>query len=847
MRALLVFVLVVGFIGAGIFAYTWFHFSRLIDSRLSGEIFERASHVYAAPELLVIGDKVARDDLIAQLRRYGYSDPNEPSSHFGRYRRTPRGVEIQPGAGSRVGASEAVRIEWKEGRVARIQSLRDSSGRNSCWLDPPLVTNLFDRNRAKRRLVRYEDLPPQLVLALLAAEDRRFFSHPGISLWDGLRALWVDLRKGAPVQGASTVTMQLARNFFLTPGRTIQRKASEAIIALQLERRFNKEKILELYANEVYLGHRGSFSIHGFGEGAQAYFDKDVSQLSLSEAAFLAGIIRGPNRYNPYRSPERALERRNYVLDSMVETAVITGEQAEAAKRVPLRTTPPEIEASEAPYFVDLVRESLLVRFTEEDLVSSSYRINTTLDLHLQNAAFEAVQEAMPEVDAKIKERYRRRKEPPPQVQVAVVVLDPHTGAVKALVGGRNYTTSQLNRAVAPRQPGSGFKPFVFAAAFAAALENPEHAITPITTIVDEPTVFEFEGQRYEPSNYGEKFFGTVTVRDALIQSLNVATVKVAERVGYDRVAELAVAAGLNPRLRPTPAISLGAYDSTPIEVAGAYTVFANEGQRVEPFFISTMLDPEGRVLFHHRVEPRPVLDPRVAYLVLDLMQDAINRGTGAGARARGFTAPAAGKTGTSRDGWFIGFTSNLLAAVWVGFDDARDLGLAGSAAALPVWTAFMKRAVALPAYRNVEEFIAPDGIVAVPIDPETLAVAVPECPLVRTEKFLIGTEPHELCPRHRPSGFRSVTRSLLRAIGLGRDARRPAEPPPANPSKPAAEKKPDEDEFEEIEFEVEQRRDPEGTGMLRRAASTLGAVPLKVVKRVKKQKKEVKPEPSRE
>jgi penicillin-binding protein 1B len=846
-RAFLVVLLGLALLGAGVFAYVWLHFSRFIDSRLSGEIFERASHVYAAPDKLVVGAAVSREDVAAQLRSYGYGDPDQPPSHFGRYRLTPRGLEIQPGPGSRVGAAEAVRLEWAGGRLARIQALRDSSPRTSCWIDPPLVTNLFDRNRAKRRLIRYEDLPPHLIQALLAAEDRRFFSHPGISFWDGLRALWVDIRKGAPVQGASTVTMQLARSFFLTPSRTLQRKASEAVIALQLERRFSKEKILELYANEVYLGHRGSFSIHGFGEGAQAYFDKDVSQLSLSEAALLAGIIRGPNRYNPYRFPDRALERRNYILDSMVETQAVTREQAEAAKREPLRTSPPEIEASEAPYFVDLVRDTLLGRFSEEDLVSSSFRINSTLDLHLQHAAFQAVQEALPEVDAKIKERYRYRKEPPPQVQVALVALDPHTGAVKALVGGRDYATSQLNRAIAPRQPGSGFKPFVYAAAFAAALENPEQAITPVTTVVDEPTVFEFEGQRYEPSNYGEKFFGIVTVRDALIHSLNVATVKVAEMTGYDRVADVAVAAGLNPRLRPTPAIALGAYDSTPIEVAGAYTVFANEGQRVEPYMISTVLDPDGRVLVHHKVEPRPVLDPRVAYLVLDLMQDAINRGTGAGARARGFTVPAAGKTGTSRDGWFIGFTSNLLAAVWVGFDDARDLGLPGSAAALPVWTAFMKRAVALPAYQELEEFIPPEGIVAVPIDPETLAVAVPECPVVRTEKFLVGTEPKDLCPKHRPSGFRHVTRTLLRAIGLGREAKRAPEPSPgaAPPAAPAADKEKQEEMDEEwVEVEAEQQP-PQGPGMLRRAATSIGSLP--VLKRVKKKKNSVKPPPPRE
>jgi penicillin-binding protein 1B len=605
---------------------------------------------------------------------------------------------------------------------------------------------------------------------LLAAEDRRFFSHPGISFWDGLRAVWVDIRKGAPVQGASTLTMQLARSFFLTPSRTLKRKASEAVIALLLEGRFSKERILELYANEIYLGHRGSFSVHGFGEGAQAYFDRDVSQLTLPESAFLAGIIRGPNRYNPFRSPERAMARRNYILDAMVETRALTSEQAEAAKQEPLGTAAANVEASESPYFIDLVNDRLLAHYSEEELITSSYRINTTLDVELQHGAAEALVEALPEIDAKIEQRFARHKEPPPQVQIALVALDPHTGAVKALVGGRDYNLSQLNRIVAHRQPGSSFKPFVYAAAFAASLEMPENAITPVTTVVDEPTVFEFDGQAYEPSNYGEKFFGIVTVRDALIHSMNVATVKVAEMTGYDRVADLAVAAGLNPRLRATPAISLGAYDSTPLEVAGAYTVFANAGVHLDPFLIASVRDGEGEILQQHEANPRQVLDPRVAYLVVDLLRDAINRGTGAGARARGFTASAAGKTGTSRDAWFIGFTSNLLCVVWVGFDDGRDLGLPGSAAALPIWTAFMKRAVSMPAYAKAQEFIPPAGIAAVPLDAETLSVATPDCLEVRVERFIVGTEPRELCPRHRPSRMRRVTRTLLRAIGIGRD-----------------------------------------------------------------------------
>jgi penicillin-binding protein 1B len=429
-----------------------------------------------------------------------------------------------------------------------------------------------------------------------------------------------------------------------------------------------------------------------------------------------------------------------------------------------------------------LVRDQLLERYSEEELVSGNYRIHSTLDLRLQAAAAAAIRDAMPEVDAKIKERYRRSKQPPPEVQVTLVALDPRTGAVKALVGGRDYTRTQLNRAVAPRQPGSAFKPFVYAAAFGTALEDPENALTTVTTVVDEPTIFEFEGQQYEPSNFGEKFYGVVTLREALVHSLNVATVKVAEMAGYGSVAEVAVNAGLNPRLRPTPAISLGAYDSSPLEVAGAYTVFANLGSRVDPVLVDTVISSDGQVIEHATPRPRPAMDPRVAYLVVDVLRDTINRGTGAGARSRGFAAPAAGKTGTSRDAWFAGFTSSLLCVVWVGFDDARDLGLPGSTAALPVWTAFMKRAVAIPPYTNVEDFVPPDGIVSVPIDAETLQVATPDCTTVRYESFILGSEPTELCPRHRPqSVFRPVTRTLLRLFGVGKKKEEP--PPRASPA----------------------------------------------------------------
>lgn len=783
--------LALGFVllsGLGLFAYQWHEYSQLIDARLSGEIFDRASQVYAAPRPLFVGEATTSEQVEAQLRGFGYVPIEETDAGYGQFRRGHDRLEIRPGRMSLVGASQAARIEWSAGRIQRIVGLRDSQFRSAVWLDPTHVTNLFDRSRAKRRLVNYADIPPHLIQAVLAAEDRRFFTHPGISLLDTARALWFDLgvwlgyRKGARVQGASTLTMQLARSFFLTRSLSWRRKLAEAIIAIQLERRFSKEKIFELYANEIYLGQRGSFSLHGLAEGAQAYFGKDISQVTLPEAAFLAGAIRGPSRYSPIRYPERAQIRRNYVLDAMVETGAVNPAEAEAAKNTPLETTPVGEEASGAPYFIDLVMDRLLDRYSEEDLITLGFRIYTGLDLDLQQAADEAVREALKEVDERVTERWRRSGGHPQQVQICLIALDPHTGAVKALVGGREYVASQLNHAVAHRQPGSAFKPFVYAAAFQTALETPESAITPVTTVVDEPTVFRFEDKEYQPSNYGERFYGVVTLRQGLARSLNIATVKVAEMVGYDRVAELAARAGLNPRVRGTPAVALGSYDSTPLEVAGAYTMFANGGVRLQPFLIQQVSSPEGITLERHELRPEPVLDPRIAYLVTNLLEETINRGTGAGTRARGFVAPAAGKTGTSRDAWFVGYTSNLLCAVWVGFDDYSDLGLPGAAAALPIWTEFMKRAMALPAYRDVQPFVPPEGIITVPIDPETLQLATPDCPEVQQEVFVMGTEPTELCPKHRRSVVQQITGALMRAIGIRRPSPPPPEPTPPPP-----------------------------------------------------------------
>ena len=606
-------------------------------------------------------------------------------------------------------------------------------------------------------MVRFDDLPKDLVDAVLAAEDKRFFEHGGLDIVRVFGAALADLRRGQKAQGASTIDMQVARSFFFTTKREWRRKVKEVLMAVEINQRYSKQQIFELYANEVYLGNRGSFSIRGFGEAAEAYFGKDVRELTLGECAFLAGIIRAPNRYaTAERHMDRAEESRDRVLPQMVEDSYITQDQADAAKKAKLKFVNGGVNTGSAPYFVDMVKDHLLENFSETDLETQSFRIYTTLDPQLQRAAADAIQTGVQGVDKLLAKRYAawaKKGEPATRVQVALVAMDARTGEIRALVGGRNYGESQLNHALAHRQPGSVFKPFVYAAAFDNAAEGFTPIVTPVTTVDDVPTTFEFDGKEYTPDNYGEEFYGTVTVRDALIHSLNVATVKVAELIGYQRVVNLTRQMGLGTNIQPTPAVALGAYEMTPIDVAAAYTPFATNGFRAEPLFLRSVLAADGTVEETAGPRVRAVLDPRVAFLTTSIMEDVINRGTGVTVRSMGFTAEAAGKTGTSRDGWFAGFTSNLLCVVWVGFDDNRDLGLSGSASAAPIWAEFMKRAVALPQYKNTTDFDPPPGVIAEMIDPKSGELANSSCPQTRAGIFHRGQRAHRSV--RRPSrGF---------------------------------------------------------------------------------------------
>jgi penicillin-binding protein 1B len=769
-KSLLVSFVALFTLGLLTFSYYYLKFSRMIDEKLSAGPYPTTSMLFSAPKAVRVGDETTAEEIVGQLRRSGYGESK--TNRMGWYHVRPEAVEIFPGPDSYFDQEAGV-IRLEGNRVAQIISLRDNTERTEYLLEPELITNLFDRKREKRRIVRFPDIPKVLVNAVVSIEDKRFFQHSGFDPLRIIKSAYIDIRERRPAQGASTLSMQLARSLWLTNERTWRRKIPEVLITLHLEQKLTKEEIFEYYANHIDVGRRGSFSIRGFGEAAQAYFGKDVRELTLAEAATLAGLINQPSFLNPLRWPERARARRNVVLGMMREQGYITDRDYAEAAASPLSLARGDGESLDAPYFVDIVNDELQEQFQNHDFQSRSYRVYTTLDLNLQRAAAEAVRLGMQEVDAQIRARYRKGATEIPEAQAALVALDPQTGEVKALVGGRNYGLSQLNRALAKRQPGSVFKPFVYAAALNTAVEGGPKLVTTTTTVVDEPTTFWFDNKPYEPNNYKNEFHGLVSVRQALSKSLNVPTVKVAEMVGYDSVVELARRAGMNLNIQATPAVALGAYEVTPVEVAGAYTIFARGGEFVKPSFIKYIRDDRGAGIYEHKPERRPVLDPRVSFLMVDLLEEVLRSGTGAGVRTRGFLLPAAGKTGTSHDGWFAGFTSKLLCVVWVGFDDNKELKLEGARSALPIWTEFMKRAHQFREYRNVKPFEAPDGVVSVLVDPATGQLAA-NCPNARAELFIAGTQPVEICRLHGGRG--AATQVAAWDV---------AEPPPAGP--PAA------------------------------------------------------------
>jgi penicillin-binding protein 1B len=736
----------------GVLGYYYYVFSGRIDRLLRGEVFTRSAGLYAAPKQLRAGDQTSAEELVARLKRAGYVEKaQQADTSRGRYAASGAGVDVEPSRDSLVDGARQfphIRVQFARGgkAIAAISDL-DSGGAKlqSAWLEPELISSVTGRQRERRKVVGYSDIPPHLVKAITVTEDRTFFDHYGINFRGIIRALIrrYDADPNSPIarQGGSSITQQLVKNLFLTPELTLKRKVAEAYMSVIIETRLKKEEIFALYCNEIYLGQRAGFSIKGFGEASEAYFNKDITALSLPESAFLAAIIRSPNRYNPYRHPEVAFERRNQVLKDMAAAGAITEVEAARAMAAELKVAPAKgrIDASEAPYFVDYAQQQLGDMIADAS-AAERLRIYTTIDMDLQRAAYGAVVKQLAALD-----KVQAKRFPAGTLQAALVAMNAQTGEIVAMVGGRDYERSQLNRATdAMRQPGSVFKPFVYATALNTAFDPVPRLITAATTYVDEPKTFSTGDQEYSPGNFGGQYTNApVTLRDALVRSLNVVTVDLAQEVTIGRVMSLAAKAGLPKPKRNYLAHALGTNEATPLQVASAYTAFAQGGTRVAPVAINRVTTGGGTTIAAPTAPKGDVMRPEIAYIMTSMMKDVVNRGTAAKVRARGFKGTVAGKTGTSRDGWFAGYTPNLVCVVYVGFDDNSDLGMTGGDSALPIWTDFMTAALAAhPEWGG--DWQMPAGVEQAEIDPSTGNLAAPESAARRVEFFVSGTAPTE-------------------------------------------------------------------------------------------------------
>ncbi len=707
----------------------------------------RATFIYAAGQALAPGVHVQRIKLADTLTRLGYKETRSVPPSPGLFRRSGatweiylRGIDESSAAGAQL-----IRLHVVDDRITKLT--RAGQEVPGLALEPEVLASATDRPGEEHKPVRLDETPKVLINAVLAAEDHRFFEHGGVDARALLRAAWANLRAGRVKEGGSTITQQLVKVRLLNPQRTLTRKLREAWLAALVEARYSKERILEAYLNEIYLGQRGPIAIRGVGSASRAYFGKEVHQLTTPEAALIAAIIRGPNLYSPAVNPDRAREHRNIVLAQMRDLKMISSEEFERARRAPVQVRSLVSPGQSAPYFVDFVRQEVEQRFDTGVSRVRGVRIATTLDLSLQRFAETAAARGLDRLESSLPHGYRR--DPSRRLQVAMLVVEPATGEIRALVGGRDYLASQFNRATsAHRQPGSAFKPIVYLAALRAGDGAP--FFTAASRVEDLPITLESNGEPWSPRNSDDRYEGIVTVRQALEQSLNSATVRVALTVGLPNVIEMARALGLESQLAPVPAMALGAFEVTPLELARAYLPLANAGAR--PGAVSGI---RGVQFGDEEVKPSGpeetvrVVSPAEAWLVTSLLKGVVTSGTGSAVRTSGLPHIVAGKTGTSNDGrdaWFVGYTPRLLALVWVGFDSGEPHGMSGAKAALPIWVDFMKQA--LDAYPQ-SDFEVPSGISFSDVDATNGKRAARACPVVVREAFLTSTEP-PLCDEHR-------------------------------------------------------------------------------------------------
>ncbi len=742
--AMVVFVAFIGFAG-----YTYAVITRKFDSSRRWDL---PSRVYSDAAALVPGISVPKSLLEPKLNHVGYREVTKEVATPGEYRFADGGLEIYlqnfayPDMEFH---AMPVRVEFDGSTVRAIRRLNDGITLRGIRIEPELITSIYNNEMEDRLPVSLEAVPKVVIDAIIATEDRSFYSHEGISLRGILRAVYTNVKTDSRSVGGSTLTQQLVKNLFLNPERTFRRKGVEAIMAVLLELRYSKPEILESYLNEIYLGQNGSVQILGVEQASQMYFGKKVTYLTLGEAATLAGMIRSPNVLSPLKYPERAKGRRDTVLRLMRDQEKITAAEYEDAVASSLAVSRFPRGSRTAPFFVDFVMKQLRETYPETQLKTEGLRIFTTLDTIMQRSAEQALDSGIGNLNKQYK--YLRAQEAP--LEGVVLTIQPGTGYVKALVGGRSYSKTQFNRAIqARRQPGSLFKPFVYVTAMDPA--RGRQAFTAATVLDDSPISVQAGSGVWRPQNYDNRFHGAVTVRESLAHSYNIPAVRAAINAGVPNVIKTALNIGVESRLEPYPSISLGSFEVTPLEIAYAYSVFANLGVKAEPISILAVSTRQGKLLENREVKMKRVAPASVCYVMDSMLKDVFRYGTAGKAKSLGFTKRSfAGKTGTTsnyRDAWFIGYSPRVVSLVWIGFDDGRSLRLAGGDACVPIWTAHMNRIGGL--IPDVD-WKRPDDIVDREIDPESGMLATPYCPVSRGEIFVAGTEPVSVCPLHAGSG----------------------------------------------------------------------------------------------
>jgi len=643
-------------------------------------------------------------------------------------------------------------------------------------IEPSLATRLYDRQGVllkeffseNRALTPYKEMPRPLVEMLMATEDQEFYSHWGINLRRAMIVAVTNLLNLQIRAGASTITQQLSRMLFLNQRRTFERKIKEALTAIKLERTYSKEEILEMYLNQYYFS-RGAY---GVAAAAHLFFNKRVSGLDISECAVLIGLLKGPNINSPLNNPDKALKARNRVLYSYYQWGGITEQQYDSLKALPIRVAPPNEDEGVAPYFTETVRQYLLTKYGETALYSGGLKVFTTLDSHLQRVAENAVSAKIDSLRRDVLREHGlrnpdyvtyvtdsvtgRQKAVPKLVQGAFTAIDNATGDVIAMVGGRSFRESEFNRAVqALRQPGSSFKPFVYTACI-------DNGFKPTDIVDDNPIVLDIPGSKqWRPHNFDGKFLGPIPLRDGLRLSRNLATIRLLLKVTPEQAIFYARKMGISTPLEPVASLAIGVCEVRQVELVSAYTTFPNMGIHIPYRMIMRVVDRYGTVIEDNTaIKKDEVLSPQTAYVMVDMMKGVVDSGTAQRARWMGFTRPAAGKTGTTDnycDNWFIGYTPQITAGAWVGFDDKTSLGESedGARNAVPIWTQFMLAAHdTLP----IEDFEEPEGVVHVDVCVESGQLATDRCPIVANEVFREDNQPTEECSIHPSRGYRYGT-----------------------------------------------------------------------------------------